>query len=80
MQTRSDTFLIRAYGDAYNPIIQQTQAMAWCEALVQRIPEPFELRDKTNPEKISEDYNEPPGKFGRRFQIIHFRWVAAEDI
>ena len=79
-QMRSDTFLIRAYGDAYNPIIQQTQAKAWCEALVQRIPEPVELRDKTNPELISEDYNEPPGNFGRRFQIIHFRWLDASDI
>ncbi len=80
VQLRSDTFLIRAYGDVYNPIIQQTQGRAWCEALVQRVPEPVEFRDRTNTDLVAEDYNNPPGKFGRRFKIVHFRWLDSEDI
>jgi hypothetical protein len=37
---RSDTFRIRAYGEAYNPgAISQLQSFAYCEAIVQRTPE-----------------------------------------
>ena len=36
---RSDTFLVRAYGEAYNPATQSAEGKAWCEALVQRLPE-----------------------------------------
>jgi hypothetical protein len=38
MQTRSDTFLIRAYGDVVNPVTAQVEGRAWCEARVQRMP------------------------------------------
>lgn len=40
LAVRSDTFRVRAYGDAVNPVIQATEARAWCEAIVQRMPEP----------------------------------------
>lgn len=36
---RSDTFKIRAYGDAVDPIDGTIQAKAYCEAIVQRTPE-----------------------------------------
>jgi hypothetical protein len=36
---RSDTFIIRAYGEAINPATGQTEATAYCEAVVQRFPE-----------------------------------------
>lgn len=36
---RSDTFRIRAYGDALNPADETVQATAYCEAIVQRTPE-----------------------------------------
>ena len=40
LATRSDTFRLRAYGDAVNPAdASKTEAAAWCEAIVQRIPE-----------------------------------------
>ena len=80
IQTRSDTFLIRAYGDAYNPVTDRIQGRAWCEALVQRVPTPLDSRDVADPEKIAEDHINPPGPFGRRFQIIHFRWLHPSDI
>ncbi len=58
---RSDTFRIRAYGEALNPADPaKTEAVAYCEAIVQRMPGPG------------------PGGTGRRFAIIHFRWLAAD--
>ncbi len=40
LTTRSDTFRIRAYGDALDATDRTTvRAAAWCEAIVQRLPE-----------------------------------------
>jgi hypothetical protein len=38
---RSDTFIIRAYGEAVNPTTTNVEGKAWCEAVVQRLPEFF---------------------------------------
>lgn len=38
---RSDTFVIRTYGEALNPATGATEGRAWCEAIVQRLPEYF---------------------------------------
>jgi hypothetical protein len=38
LAVRSDTFRLRAYGDALNPAdATRTEATAWCEAIVQRV-------------------------------------------
>ncbi|MEM7672424.1 MAG: hypothetical protein AAF212_03695, partial [Verrucomicrobiota bacterium] len=42
--TRSDTFRIRSYGEHLNPEDGEVQSQAWCEAIVQRIPEPVNPR------------------------------------
>jgi hypothetical protein len=40
LTTRSDTFRVRAYGDAVDPLDGTTmQAVAYCEAILQRVPE-----------------------------------------
>jgi hypothetical protein len=42
LATRSDTFRLRAYGDAVNPVApDQVEATAWCEAIVERSAEPL---------------------------------------
>lgn len=42
LTVRSDTFRIRAYGDALNPADPaKTEATAYCEAIVQRTPDPM---------------------------------------
>jgi hypothetical protein len=56
LTVRSDTFRIRAYGEAVNP------AVATCEAVVQRTSDPA------------------PSGFGRKFILVHFRWLGPEDI
>jgi hypothetical protein len=74
---RSDTFKIRAYGedlDASGKVV----ARAWCEAVVQRTPE-FVNRDDNLIEgpstlKVVNKF------FGRRFQIISFRWLDPKEV
>jgi len=67
LAVRSDTFRIRAYGDARNPadaedLTTRPQATAYCEAIVQRTPRP-----------------DPLGN-GLRFEVVYFRWLGAADI
>ena len=74
---RSDTFTVRAYGESVD-VNGNVQARAWCEATVQRTPEPMVPDDETglNPK-------EPEGSevdFGRRFQIVSFRWLSADEV
>ena len=71
MQPRSDTFVIRAYGEVLNPTTQAAEGRAWCEAEVQRLPAPVELGD---------DVAQPSGPLGRRFKVISFRWLTQSDI
>jgi hypothetical protein len=71
LRTRSDTFTIRSYGEANNPVTSEVAGRAWLEATVQRFPE------TTN---SSDNIDKPTGAFGRRFKIISFRWLSASDI
>lgn len=75
LAARSDTFVIRAYGDAVDTSGRVT-ATAWCEAVIQRTPEPM-MPDATgiNPRDAGQ-----PGDFGRRFAIRSFRWLSREEI
>ncbi len=81
LSVRSDTFVIRAYGDVTNPLTGNTvQAKAWCEAIVQRVPE---YVDPINPPWMKP--NDPSltgvnSRMGRRFEIIAFRWLAENEI
>ena len=70
LQCRSDTFLIRTYGETLNPVTQEVEARAWCEATVQRIPTRVDGGDITA----------GATGFGRRFVITSFRWLSPDDI
>ncbi len=93
--TRSDTFLIRTYGEVVNPATSATEGRAWCEALVQRMPEYME------PDRTEENPNDPSAPLhfgdaaetlpadltselnktlGRRFKVVSFRWLTRSDI
>jgi hypothetical protein len=71
LTNRSDTFLIRTYGDVVNPVTGEVEARAWCEARVQRIPDTVDSSD---------DIDNPTQPFGRRFVVLNFRWLGREDI
>ena len=66
LSARSDTFIIRAYGEATDPISGDVNASARCEAVVQRIASPTDPNDSIV---------QPIGEFGRRFVIIAIRWL-----
>jgi hypothetical protein len=74
---RGDSFVIRAYGDsvgANGEII----ARAWCEAVVQRVPE---YCDTTNlPHEKQAALSASNKEFGRKLKIIGFRWLNSDEI
>jgi type II secretory pathway pseudopilin PulG len=78
LQARSDTFTIRSYGcstDEYGNL----QAQAWCEAVVQRVPEYVDSKDAPDVVEASIT-SEANKKFGRKFRIVGFRWLKAQEI
>lgn len=75
LAARSDTFTIRGYGDTTDPN-GKILSRAWCEAVVQRIPEPIEP-DATG---LNSARNGKPGDSGRRFVVVSFRWLDSEEV
>jgi hypothetical protein len=76
LAVRGDTFTIRAYGEARNPVTGATLAEAWCEAEVQRLPDyvdPVDAPDAapTRPDNVT---------YGRRFIVTSFRWLTPADL
>jgi len=80
LTARSDTFRIRTYGDVVNPSTGGTTpvARAWCEAIVQRLPDYMDSATDSNA------YATPTAAvniaMGRRFKIISFRWLSSNEI
>ncbi len=75
LAARSDSFVIRAYGDAVDASGNIT-ARAWCEAVIQRTPEPLDPDESgINPRLAGSD-----GDFGRRFVVTAFRWLSPAEI
>ncbi len=78
---RSDTFKIRAYGEARdkdNKVI----ARAWCEAVVQRFPDYVDSHDapEVMPDANANTMQKANQNFGRRFQTISFRWMNKDEV
>ena len=75
---RSDTFVIRTYGEAVNPATDVAEGRAWCEAIVQRVPDYF---DPTDDAAVApSDLNVTNQTYGRRFKVVSFRWLTRSDI
>jgi len=78
LTARGDTFVIRTYGDALDQNGKVT-ARAWCEAVVQRLPDYLDETD--SPEIKQADLTSDTNKtFGRKLQVIGFRWLNASEI
>jgi len=77
LSARDDTFTIRAYGDARDKD-DKVLARAWCEATVRR------TRDFVDPIDAAEITDAPTSEtniaFGRRYEIIGFRWLSPNEI
>jgi len=77
---RGDTFVIRAYGDSLDGQGQNVQARAWCEAVVQRVPDYVDPSSDEAYEKQSELSSEANQNFGRQFRVVSFRWLSPSEI
>ncbi len=75
---RGDTFVIRAYGDSLDAS-GKVQARAWCEANVQRVPSYIDKSDQPHTKRaaLTSVTNKT---YGRKFEIINFRWLAPLEI
>lgn len=89
LTVRDDTFRIRFYGESLDAG-GKVQARAWCEAIVQRMPEYY---DTSNGPEVPVRIQDGGGNFvdnpvltgqnrifGRKFQIIGFRWLNAAEV
>ena len=75
MTVRSDVFTIRTYGECLSSATGKVLARAWCEAKVQRFPDPLDpgvdaLKELSN----------PSSPYGRKFRMISFRWLNPDEI
>lgn len=66
LSARSDTFIVRSYGESVDPLSNQMIASVRLEAVVQRVAEPVDTSDSIA---------NPTGSFGRRFIVTDIRWV-----
>lgn len=79
LQVRGDTFRIRSYGESRSKDGKTILARAWCEAVVQRIPEYMDRTDE--PWRTNTELTSPLNQqFGRRFQVTQFRWLQPEEV
>jgi hypothetical protein len=81
LSARSDTFTIRTYGDTTNPVTGEVTGRAWCEAVVQRTPDyVVPAASGGNAPHETPAVGSDNETFGRRFQIVSFRWLSPDDI
>ncbi|MDF3128122.1 hypothetical protein P0Y35_02815 [Kiritimatiellaeota bacterium B1221] len=83
LSARSDTFTIRSYG-AYEDASGNVLSKAWCEAVVQRVPEYQDSHQNIsdfppheNPANVDSYDTSPPR---RKYEIVRFRWLDPEEI
>jgi hypothetical protein len=77
ISARSDTFRIRACGEARDPA-GNVLATAWCEAIVQR--QPYFVDRSNSPHERGNSLTRTNRTYGRRFELVSFRWLSAEEI
>jgi hypothetical protein len=77
LTARDDTFTIRTYGDARDRSGKIT-ATAVCEAVVRRTRDYVDATDSAEISTLpTKTVNQT---FGRRFQVVSFRWLNASEI
>ncbi len=78
MSARSDTFVIRVYGETLNPVTSAVEGRAWAEAVVQRLPE--YVNSSADQAHVFPPTDTDNQRFGRRFEIVGFRWLSPDDL
>ncbi len=81
LSARDDTFIIRSYGESNDITIGKKVSKMWCEAVVQRKADYVMPTDNSTilPSSSTLTANENV-RFGRRYEIIAFRWLSPDNI
>jgi Tfp pilus assembly protein PilX len=77
ISARSDTFRVRTCGEAVDTS-GNVVARAYCEAIVQRVPEFVDPSDA--PTERGTELNTINRNYGRQFQVVSFRWLSNSEI
>ncbi|MGB0409769.1 MAG: hypothetical protein ACPGIC_07210 [Opitutales bacterium] len=78
LSARSDTFTVRAYGEARNPRTGEVSGRATCEAVVQRR---YDYVDAAaDAPGVFPPTNVVNQSFGRRFEIVALTWLDAGSL
>lgn len=77
LSARSDSFIIRAYGESVDKN-GKVLARAWCEAVVERDREYVDSSDR--PQVLPATLRDVNKAFGRRYEIVSFRWLHPEEV
>lgn len=90
MTPRSDTFTIRAYGQATDVSGARVLGEAWCEMVVQRMPTPCDPETDSAAAGVNPRSNYTVGAsgtrtylrpdLGRRFRVVQVRWLSPNEI
>ena len=85
LSARSDTFMIRSYGNSTGPFTGSSEAESYFELVVQRTPEYLDSDPASgNPPAPATDAPESLNSlnedFGRRYEIVSQRWINKGDI
>jgi hypothetical protein len=90
MTSRSDTFTIRAYGQATDTSGARVLGEAWCEMVVQRMPTPCDPETDSAAAGVNPRSNYTIGAsgtrtylrpdLGRRFRVVQVRWLSPNEI
>lgn len=94
LTARGDTFSIRGYGEARDATGKTILARAWCEVVVQRMPDYVDSTDDpsertlvpasnnaSSPDlKINDKLSDANRRFGRKFNLVNFRWLSESEV
>ena len=79
---RSDTFIVRAYGDSVDVSdATKVRARAYCEAVVRRVQAKHASETEQDVMKSTSGVTElEKSQFGRLFEVVAFRWMDGSEI
>jgi hypothetical protein len=77
LSVRDDTFTIRAYGDSLDES-GNVIATAWCEAVVKRTRDFSDGADAAD--SVKPPANSMSKTYGRRYEVVSFRWLSADEV
>lgn len=81
LSARSDSFIVRGYGEKLDASGTKVLARAWCEAVVERGRNFVDPSDSPEtPVSGSNKVNGLNERFGRRFEILSFRWLHPSEV